>query len=351
MDLMLSDQTLSYLKLHLYKGVGSKTLADLHTLYSDPEDMFQSLKPQDELQDRLNFELKLIEKHGVTVLSQVDEAFPECLKHIEDPPVVVYVKGQLAALKGEEIVAVVGTRYPSVHARSNAKQLGEDCANAGWTVVSGLALGVDGAAHQGVLNKGGVTIAVLGTGLAQTYPSDHKEMAKDICEKGCLLSEFRMELGPSRGTFPKRNRMISALSNKGVVVVEGAKKSGSLITATYAKRQGRMIYAMPGVANHVKTAGNNHLLKQGAYFLESAYDLKGFPKKVEKKRAVQKNIILSEQQKTVLSWLVNGPSYLQNLHCEAKKKGLTLPQMTSILTLLELKGLVRQLPGQKYCKI
>ena len=190
----------------------------------------------------LDKELKLIKRHNVKVITFIDEDYPVSLKNIHDPPVVLYVKGEILP-EDDLAIAIVGSRKASFYGMQTAERLGYELASHGITIVSGMARGIDSSAHRGALKANKRTIAVLGSGLANIYPEENIILAEKISNKGAVISEFPMETIPDRGNFPKRNRIISGLS-KGVVVVEAAQKSGALITADCALEQGREIQHM-----------------------------------------------------------------------------------------------------------
>jgi len=209
------------------------------------------------------------------LLTLADAAYPAGLLHTEDPPLLLFVIGKLP-LAWPPSIAVVGSRNPTPQGLENAREFSRSFAQAGHTVVSGLALGVDGAAHQGALEGAApgqlATIAVVGTGLDRVYPRRHLELARRICERGLLVSEYLLGTPPLPPNFPRRNRIISALS-QGTVVVEAALKSGSLITARQAAEQGRDVFAIPGSIHSPQSRGCHALLKQGAKLVESAQDV------------------------------------------------------------------------------
>ena len=213
----------------------------------------------------------LLEKNNVNTLSIEDEGYPECLKHIYDPPQTLFVKGGF--LKQDSLaVAIVGTRHPTVYGRDAAQRIAVECAAEGLTVVSGLARGIDTAAHKGALKAGGRTIAVLGSGILNIYPKQNQQLAEEIAENGAVITEFPVNAKPLPINFPQRNRIISGLS-LAVVVVEAAARSGSLITAHCALEQGREVFALPGLARSVTSQGTHQLLKEGARLVETAQDI------------------------------------------------------------------------------
>jgi len=204
-------------------------------------------------------------------LTLIDPRYPKLLRHIDNPPPILYVEGQLSALATLQI-AIVGTRHPSHTGIQTAKQLAKTLADVGISITSGLAYGIDAAAHMGALAANGVTLAVMGTGVQQRYPQTHQTLAARITEKGALLSELPPNAPPFAQHFPARNRIITGLS-VGVVIVEAALKSGSLISARLANEQGRLVMTVPGSIHNLQTQGCHWLLKQGAILITSAADI------------------------------------------------------------------------------
>lgn len=219
----------------------------------------------------LDAEKRMIEKAGVRVATLFDDDYPSNLKEIPDPPLCLYVRGELPDLTNNSL-AIVGTRRMTTYGRRMAERLSESAAFAGWVVVSGLAYGVDAVAHQACLDAGGKTVAVLGGGLARVQPQDHVPLARDITANGAVISEFPMEFTPTRRSFPMRNRIISGLS-RATLVVEAGAKSGSLITADFALEQGRSVFAVPSQADNPQGRGCNSLIKQGAKLTETFEDI------------------------------------------------------------------------------
>ncbi len=209
---------------------------------------------------------------GVGILTYGDERFPESLRTISTPPVLLYYRGQLPDFNSGFRCSIVGTRRLSDYGRKNAFSLGYDMAAAGATVVSGMAIGIDGVALAGALAAGGTTIAVIGSGIDVCYPLQHKRLAREIVKRGCVFTEFAPGTRPERFNFPKRNRLISGFS-AATVVVEGSEKSGALITARYAKEQGRTVYAFPGNVGNEGSQVTHLLIKNGASLCTSADDI------------------------------------------------------------------------------
>ena len=219
----------------------------------------------------LEQELTLVRRAGVTLVTLEDAEYPKRLREIYDPPPVLYVRGAVSSLN-DVAVAVVGSRRASRDGVKTAERLSYDLAACGITVISGLARGIDGAAHRGALKAQGRTLAVLGCGLARVYPPEHARLAGEIAERGAVISEYPMRTAPLAQNFPRRNRLISGLS-LGVVIVEAAQKSGALITADCALEQGREVFAVPGPITRVTSEGTHALLKQGARLVTSVEDI------------------------------------------------------------------------------
>lgn len=302
----------------------------------------------------LESEHDLLKVRGVTVITIEDDCYPGRLRQIDSAPVLLYIRGKADVLKDPSF-AVVGSRRASMYGLNVARTFALELAEAGLTVVSGLARGIDTAAHQGALHAGGVTIAVLGCGLNHMYPLENDKLAERICESGGLISEFPMETPPASYNFPRRNRIISGLS-QGVLVVEAALKSGALITSDYALEQGREVYAVPGQVGEPASQGTNRLIQQGAKLVLSSDDiledlaplLQEFrPKKQELLHEAPTGRALSADEHKICRSLNDDPIHIDEL---ADKAGLSVSQLALTLFKLELKKLVRQLPGQRFEK-
>ncbi|TKF17027.1 DNA-protecting protein DprA [Vibrio genomosp. F6] len=215
--------------------------------------------------------LKWAQQQNHHIITPLDIHYPPLLKEIPSHPPVLFVKGNSSCL-GDPQIAMVGSRNASLEGRQTAKSFAKEFSNQGLIVTSGLALGIDGYAHDGALEGSGETVAVLGSGLDNIYPARHRKLAERIIDKGALVSEFRPSAKPRPENFPRRNRIISGLS-VGVLVVEAAEKSGSLITARYANEQGRDVFAMPGSIHNPNSRGGNSLIKAGACLVQSAQDV------------------------------------------------------------------------------
>ena len=295
---------------------------------------------------RADEEIEKAAKHQIDIIPCYDERYPAVLREIHDPPILLYVKGQLP-LEDAVKVAVVGSRVSSLYGKKMALQISRDLAVSGVTIVSGLALGIDTAAHEGALAGDGITVAVLGGGIQKLYPRENKKLAEKICEKGALVSEYPIDMAPDPRFFPVRNRIISGLSSA-VLVVEAKEKSGALITADLALDQGREVFALPGNADSSKSFGTNSLLKQGARLALSAQDILselGFS--VAKKIKSSKLKALTAEEEKIFSFLDAGPVQLEEL---VETSGISLQKAMTVLSYLEMKGLVKEIPGKNFQK-
>lgn len=290
-------------------------------------------------------ELAKTEQRGVRVLTWDDEAYPKLLRPIPGAPPVIYVLGALDATD-EWAVAVVGTRHATTYGREAAAELAGSLARNRITVVSGLARGIDGIAHRAALDAGGRTIAVLGCGVDVIYPPEHAHLAADIAKHGALVSDYPLGTQPEARNFPARNRIISGLS-LGVLVVEGAEDSGSMITADYALEQGRDVFAVPGSIFATRSHGTNKLIQQGAKMVTSAQDI-----------LEELSLTQASQQIEVRSFIPDNPTeaaILEQITAEARHmdeivRAVNLPtaEVSAALAMMELKGMVRQVGSMTY---
>lgn len=302
----------------------------------------------------LDKELRLIEKHQLKVTVIDDSSYPKNLANIFDPPLILYVKGKF--LPRDWIsVAIVGSRRPSLYGRRTAEKLGRELAARGLTVVSGMARGIDSAAHKGALSSAGRTIAVLGSGLDVVYPPENKGLMEEISREGAVISEFPMATPPERGNFPRRNRIISGLS-LGVVVVEAAQRSGALITVDCALEQGREVFALPGKVDSLTSGGTNRLIQQGAKLVTTSEDI------IEELEPIWGNLSLEketksedrlplpplkEEEKKIYALLSDEPQHIDSL---IRGSGFLTSRVSSILLMLQMKKLIKELPGKVFVK-
>ncbi|MBU1887783.1 MAG: DNA-processing protein DprA [Candidatus Omnitrophica bacterium] len=300
-------------------------------------------------------ELELVEKHGVKVITFLDKDYPENLKNIYDPPIVLYVKGGILP-QDAVAVAVVGSRRASFYGMQTAEKMGFELASRGVTVISGLARGIDSKAHKGALKAKGRTLAVLGSGLANIYPEEHIKLAEEIAMSGAVISEFPMMTIPDKGNFPKRNRVISGLS-LGVVVVEAAERSGALITADAAMEQGRDVFAIPGKVDSITSKGTNRLIKQGAKLAETVDDIleelnlfrcfDGQPIPSTQRDKGKLFPGLDKDENLVYTLLTSAPKHIDELVEESK---LGISEISRILLNLEIRKLAKQLAGKNFVR-
>ncbi|MDD4179841.1 MAG: DNA-processing protein DprA [Candidatus Margulisbacteria bacterium] len=288
----------------------------------------------------------------VKVLCLEDSEYPSSLKNIYDPPPVIYIKGNLLPADSKAI-AIVGTRKASRYGLEMAKKFAEGLSSLGITIVSGLALGIDTAAHQGTLQAKGRTLAVLGSGVDTIYPSSNKQLAAEVEKSGAVISEFPLGAKPDTGSFPRRNRIISGLS-LGTIVIEGGYDSGAMITAKYALDQGREVFAVPGNIEQEQSKGPHWLIKQGAKLVESVEDVLeelrlGMPKMTNDQCQMTNERVsypeLNEDEKKIVSLLSVEAKHLDSISAQS---GLPIPQVSSLLMMMEIKKVVRQLPGKMF---
>ena len=347
-----------WLGLCLVPGIGDVTIIQLLTAFGSPEAVFASgrssqarhLSPKQLDALLAGPDAVLLEQTrawlnqpGHSLLTLADTDYPKLLLEIADPPPVLYCKGRRDLL-GKPCLGVVGSRNATPQGLRDAEAFSHTLSDAGLTIVSGLALGIDAAAHRGGLAGAGSSIAVVGTGLDRVYPAHNKALAHQLAEQGLILSEFPLGTSPLPGNFPRRNRIISGMS-RGVLVVEAAPDSGSLITARSAAEQGREVFAIPGSIHSPLARGCHALIKQGAKLVESAQD------------------VLEEMAWSVTTPLMNQPAPMPDpllnamdaapmtLDTIAQRSGLTLDALSAKLLLLELEGRVAQLPGGRYQKL
>lgn len=291
---------------------------------------------------------QVLEK-GFKVITLGDDTYPALLRQIPDPPPVLYVYGRLEEAACP--IAVVGSRNASAYGRSATRRLCAALAGRGATVVSGMARGIDTAAHKGALSGGGCTIAVLGSGLNRVYPAENEKLFHQIAENGCVITEFPMDAAPEARHFPMRNRIISGMT-MGTVVVEAARRSGSLITARLAAEQNREVFAVPGSIHSATARGTHDLIKQGAKLVENADDIfeeitaQLAPGKTP--GAMPKTLPpLSGQEKALLSLIGAYPVHIDDL---ARQADAAIGILTGTLSQLELKGVICQEPGKRFVR-
>lgn len=296
-------------------------------------------------------DLRLIEESGYTVIPITSPDYPTSLKEIYDPPVVLYVRGRLVE-SDKLAVAIVGSRRATVYGRSVSEKIARDLAARGLTIVSGGARGIDTAAHKGALVSGGRTIAFLGCGVDVVYPAENKKLFDAMAENGAVVSEFPFGATPEPWRFPPRNRLISGLS-LGVLVCQSPEASGALITAGYAAEQGKDVFAVPGNVDDDRNRGCHKLIKDGAKLVETAEDILvelGVNTTEEpQQRQLALNIeSLSDNERVIASLLTLEPMPVDEI---IERSGLTAPVVSGTLTILEMKNVVRRVPGNAYVRV
>ena len=294
----------------------------------------------------LDDEVARVEEQGATFLTWENEAYPPRLRQIHSSPPLLYVKGEVRP-EDEWAVAVVGTRRATSYGRQLVEEIAGDLARSGITVVSGLARGIDSLAHRAALRAGGRTIAVLGSGIDIIYPSEHRDLASKVVERGALLTEYALGTKPEAGNFPARNRIISGLS-LGTLVVEAGKRSGALITADYALEQGREVFALPGSVSSEKSQGTNRLIQEGAAKLVMSVEdiLEELNlTMVERQREVRTIVPHDEREARILKYVSTEPIHVDEIR---EKTNLPIAEVSSALAMMELKGMVRQVGGMNY---
>jgi DNA processing protein len=298
-------------------------------------------------------ELARVRAFGASVITQESPSYPKALREIHAPPIVLYVWGELQE-RDHHAIGIIGARRTTHYGTESAKKLAYQLAYAGLTVISGLARGIDTAAHQGALAAKGRTIAVIGSGLSKLYPPENLGLAEKIRnDNGAIVSEFSMEIEPDRQTFPMRNRIISGWSH-GILVVEAGLNSGALITASQALEQGRSVYAVPGHINAPSAMGSNRLIQQGAKLVMDASDILDdlqilLPETKPSPEAAARPLPpLTEDERRVYDAINASETAIDEI---ATKCDLPSATVSSTLLRLELKRLVKQLPGKYFVKL
>ena len=392
---MLSADTKSLIHLNLIPGIGNHTIRRLLTAFGSAEKSLAATSEELAQIDGLTSdvrqqlidgrsraplvqELELIEQHQCHVVTINDDTYPPLLKQIDDAPALLYIIGEFP-LPDTPSIAIVGSRSPTEYGKTTSQQLSYQLAERDIIVVSGFARGIDTCVHRGALEAGGRTVAVFGCGLSIIYPDTNRALAAEITESGALVSEFPMTMPPRGKNFPRRNRVISGLT-LGTLVVEASERSGSLITARHAAEQGREVFAVPGQIFSGVSRGTHSLINQGATLINSVDDLLDAlpqdytqilggqslepssakqPDKIARPQSVEKRstptpqpkakveLNLTPEEQTVLS-VMNADS----VHIDEITRVTQLPigKVSSLLVMLELKGIVQQLPGKQFVK-
>jgi DNA processing protein len=370
------DASLSWLALALTPGLASRLSARVLRKFGSPDGVFRASLPQleschlpaqvaqsilkKEAFKRAAKELDGVRKiAGCSLLNWTEPEYPQTLLQIYDPPVLLYVRGDPQVLNLPSL-SIVGTRRPTLYGTQIAQRLGRDLAARGLVIVSGMARGIDAIGHQGAMDANGRAIGVLGTGIDVCYPKENKKLYEKVLERGAIISEFPLRTHPAPENFPVRNRIVAGMP-LGVVVIEGAQYSGSLITARLAMEFGREVFGVPGNVTQPVSFAPNQLIKQGAKLVTCAEDvIEELPTPVraallqaEQPEAEQRNLIaaasLAGSQKKLYELLnAEEPMPIDDI---VERSGLNSSDVLATLFDLEMKGIIRQLPGKQFSKV
>lgn len=360
------SQRRDYLKLGLVNGVGPRLMSSLLDYFETPANVLAASRTQlnevarigpkmadaigsarnDDLVDRV---LEHCSQHAVRILIPDDDEFPPLLKELSDPPLALYIRGEIQPVD-QLSIAIVGTRHATHYGRTVTEGLARSLARAGLTIVSGLARGIDAYAHRSAMEVEGRTIAFLGSSVTDVYPAEHVPLADEIAQRGAVISEAHPFSKPKPGVFPQRNRLISGIS-LGVIVVEAAERSGALITATHAGEQGRDLFAVPGAVNSRMSRGCNRLIRDGAILIQDAQDvLEHLGPLVNDAQITPDRVVrhpvelqLNSQEQTVLQAIDMTPSDLDDV---IVRSGLAVSRVLSTVSALEMRGLIRRVGGR-----
>jgi DNA processing protein len=299
-------------------------------------------------------ELDICRQHGITALLHSQPAYPRLLKEIHDPPGVLFVRGQILPADATAI-AIVGTRHATQYGLTQAQRLASGLSRAGLTIVSGLARGIDAAAHRGALSANGRTIAVLGGGVLNIYPPEHDELAAEVIERGAIVSESPPRAPALGGTFPQRNRIITGLC-LGVIVVEAAERSGALISARHAMEQGREVFAVPGRVDSRASHGCHRLIRDGAKLVQCVDDVleelgplvEAAPREDGREIRHLAELQLNEIEQQVLDAIADEPTSIDDV---VVTSGLPVPRVLSTISALEMRRLIRRVSGSSVLRV
>jgi DNA processing protein len=363
-----SDPPLAWIGLSSIPGVGRVTFRKLVGLFGSPERALsashEDLKRIGMLSDKVaaairsfawqdfaEEELAKAAEANITITTADSPAYPENLRNTPDPPSYLYMKGALRT-EDRNAIAIVGTRKPTHYGTTVTRRIASELSSAGFTIVSGMARGIDTHAHRGALAAKGRTIAVLGCGIDVVYPPENKGLMEEIGStgRGAVVTENPFGTQPESGYFPSRNRIISGLS-QGTVIIEAAEDSGSLITAKYTLEQGRKLFAVPGNIGSLTSKGTNSLIKQGAILVECVEDILRSlgQQKRDKGPSLPARPLpaLTQEETTVLGCITNEPKHIDIIMNESRANA---GKLSGVLINLELKGLARQLPGKYFVR-
>jgi len=369
------EASLSWLALTLTPGIAARLSARLLREYGSPEGVFRASLTgiescnvpapaaqaifKKQMFWRAEKEVDALRKVGGKLVNWKDPQYPQSLLQIYDPPVMLYLRGDAEILNSPSL-SIVGTRRPTVYGTQLAERMGRDLASRGLTIVSGLARGIDAIAHQGAIAAGGRAIGVLGTGIDVCYPKENKKLYEKVLERGAIISEFPTGSHPAPENFPVRNRIIAGMP-LGVIIVEGKQYSGSLITARLAMEFGREVFGVPGNVTQEVSFAPNLLIKQGAKLVTNAEDvIEELPTpvraalvKAEAVESAQRNLLLVDGLTPVQRKLYELLSAEESRHIDdlVDTSGLNSSEVLATLFDLEMKGIIRQLPGKQFSKV
>lgn len=372
---MLNNDLKYWLALSSVKDVGPITIKRLLSVFHSPEKILamshkelrdivgeskaKRIREFDSW-DKVEKEFTTMKHHDIRIIKYTDGEYPELLKHIDDSPIILYTKGCFIE-DDKYAIAIVGSRKMTEYGRNIAEKMAYELASCGFTIVSGMAMGIDTVSHKGALKAGGRSIAVLGSGIDRPYPSSNIRLFETLSSTGCVISEFPLKTPPNKENFPKRNRLISGLS-LGVLVIEAAASSGSLITANCALEQGKEVFAIPGSIVSGSSNGTNALIKKGAKLVQKVEDIleeltpqiKGLMQKNgEAARWEHKNtgisneleLEISDEEKAICNTLSSEPNHIDII---ARETNLMPSRLLGLLLGLEIKGIVSQTDGKRF---
>jgi DNA processing protein len=355
------DQRIYYVGFSLVKGIGSvrvRMLQDyfgnLETAWNAPVEALQRAGLGEKIiktlqHVRATYDLEVIwediQTKKIHVITWEDGGYPNRLRELEQPPPVLYYRGNFT-LEDDWAVGIVGTRRMTVYGKQVADEIARNLATQGVTIVSGLARGVDAVAHQAALEAGGRTIAVLGSGVDEIYPPEHERLAARIIDQGAILSDYAPGTPPDSANFPPRNRIISALA-RAVIVVEASESSGALITAAFAAEQGREVFAVPGQIHAPQSQGTNRLIQQGARLLLNPQDVLEVLNMTQlpEQAHIRQVIPADPTEALIYSRLSHEPQHIDEIR---RNSDLPIEQVSATLAIMELKGMVKQVGGMQY---
>jgi DNA processing protein len=372
---------ISWIALNMTPGVGPRAATKLLERFGSPDAVFHAsrteleslrLTPESiesimkrEFHEKAVVELERVKALGGDVLILDDGSYPNLLREIDDPPIVLYVKGDWQGCFDQPCVGVVGSRMCSTYGENSSEMLARDLSSRGITVVSGLARGIDTAAHKGAIRGNGKTVGVIGTGIDSVYPRENTGLVREIIASGgCLVSQFPIGTPPIKENFPYRNRIISGLSH-GVLIVEASERSGSLITARLAMEQNREVMAVPGNITSGNSFGTNYLIKCGAKLVQQWQDVVAelpseiaatiLPPKIDRPKAEdavrQPELIPSDMTEHEMAiWSLLSPDEGTHIDILLETSGLSFGDLNTALVALDIRDLIRVLPGKHYAR-